>query len=327
MDRELARVLGAMLARHDAAALPAEEVMAAASRMRGWASEVAGVVPISVLMSRLIRRELTVFEWDDEEMYEQDLLPFDEILGRVSTASGGAWAPDDLVVDHTEDGEAVIRFTHRGMPVVFRIDPSHGDSPGTMLRAFDGFAARHLDGRMFPGEAWWFLPAALVRELMEFVRYVSREWPSAEQLVEIFRVITPPPEPSWDNPPSDWTAAVDCVLAASLLRHVNDLSASGERPLHVLAQVTRPLSEEVLRGERLATIRALIAIYGADPRLPDAAGMTAFDHARDGADGAEDAELVAALSVTPGREAEKRGALLWFPEVFDGIEKRGAADR
>ncbi len=63
------------------------------------------------------------------------------------------------------------------------------------------------------------------------------------------------------------------------------------------------MSVTSVRAERIGTVSELISSHGADPRLRDAAGLTAFDHAGD------DAELAAALSVEC---SPWPGDSLWF---------------
>jgi hypothetical protein len=304
MDRQLGKILGTILLRHKVASVPAEEIIGEIDQLHAWPADVAGLLPIKLLLWMLIREDLITtreMDWDD---HGHDLITSEEILAQVSAATHGEWAPTDLTSTYDADADAeVVAFTFEGTQFRWEIPCGSGEAVTDLLSAFDDFAAEHdLTGRVFRFDIGmsWYLPARLVEELTAFIEETRRAWPPADELVAIFRTVVPPPPdpgPSWAGRwQSVWSEAIDCLLDESSLEQINHLADSGERPLHALVLQTRQVGHAMLRRERCDVIEDLIGRYRADPHLRDASGSTAFDYA----DGDED--LIKALAVVPGSD-------------------------
>ena len=314
MNRELGRAFSRMLLHHEVASTPEAEVLDLVDRC--GPVDVAGLRPFSHLLHTLVQQELMISYEHDWDNYGHGLITVEQFLAKVSAATRGEWAPSDLACGYSDEDEAeLVAFTFDGTEFHWEFVSTYGEVILDVVRTFDDFAADHLNGRAFNrGGVAWYLPKRLFGELTAFLEEVSWAWPLPDELVAIFRaVVPPPPAPDsdvsvWGKPWSGWSDAISELQEESSLEHINGLASSGERPLHALVQQARQDTHQALREERLLLIPDLIQYYHADPRLPDAAGSTAFDHA-DGDD-----ELIAALSVSPEPDANSRRWGLWFTD-------------
>ncbi|MGH3275250.1 MAG: hypothetical protein ACRDNZ_13120 [Streptosporangiaceae bacterium] len=330
MNVEDAQALGVALCAHGLASVPFAEVPALVAENR---MAVGDFVPFGTLWLGLMHRRTVCYDFQEVDDYGHALVPLEQIVGehltRISEATGGEWVPAASAIGYDASGEgAFAEFEFAGERIRLCLELGSGDILDEVNKAFDGFAAQRLAGRLVevdgmgidviqccylpvpvsgsgstpPArltlEGWLSLPMAATAELRPLRERATWAWPSADELTAMFRTVTvQPPDPGtlyqWelrDDLHTVWAATMELLTRESALLHVNIPDSRGDRPLHVLVTRTRELTEEVLRQERLELIHQLVVGFGADPHTRDAAGRTAFDCA------AGDQGLAVALS-------------------------------